>query len=228
MQQRKSKKILIYFFLLLVVGSINNINFNDLKLQNINNINIVGLDIEDKLILLKKIKNFNLDNIFFISKSDLINEIESNSLVEKYFIFKRYPSSIDINIEKTIFLAKINNNGQVFYLGSNGKFTKNDFSNNQLPYIFGSPEVIEFFDIKEVIDKSKITYKEIKNLYFYPSRRWDLELRNNIIIKLPKDNTNLALNLALEFLYKEEFKDVKMIDARIQNQIILDDRKNQF
>ena len=226
MQQRKSKKILIYFFLLLVVGSINNINFNDLKLQNVNKINIVGLDIEDKLILLKKINNFNLNNIFFISKSDLINEIESNSLVEKYFIFKRYPSSIDINIEKTKFLAKINKNGQVFYLGSNGKFTKNDFSNNQLPYIFGSPEVIEFFDIKEVIDKSKITYKEIKNLYFYPSRRWDLELRNNIIIKLPKDNTNLALNLALEFLYKEEFKDVKIIDARIENQIILDDRKN--
>ena len=226
MRQRKSKKILAYFFLFLVVGSINNINFNDLKLQNINNINIVGLDIEDKLILLKKINNYKLNNIFFISKSDLINEIESNSLVEKYFIFKRYPSSIDINIEKTKFLAKINKNDQVFYLGSNGKFTKNDFSNNQLPYIFGSPEVIEFFDIKEVIDKSKITYKEIKNLYFYPSRRWDLELRNNIIIKLPKDNTNLALNLALEFLYKEEFKDVKMIDARIQNQIILDDRKN--
>ena len=226
MQQRKSKKILIYFFLLLVVGSINNINFNDLKLQNVNNINIVGLDIEDKLILLKKIKNFNLNNIFSISKSDLINEIESNSLVEKYFIFKRYPSSIDINIEKTKFLAKINKNGQVFYLGSNGKFTKNDFSNNQLPYIFGTPEVIEFFDIKEVIDKSKITYKEIKNLYFYPSRRWDLELKNNIIIKLPNDNTNLALNLALEFLYKEEFKDVKMIDARIENQIILDDGKN--
>ena len=226
MHQRKSKKILIYFFLLLVVGSINNINFNNLKLQNVNNINIVGLDIEDKLILLKKINNFNLNNIFFISKSDLINEIESNSLVEKYFIFKRYPSSIDINIEKTKFLAKINKNGQVFYLGSNGKFTKNNFSNNQLPYIFGSPEVIEFFDIKEVIDKSKITYKEIKNLYFYPSRRWDLELRNNITIKLPKDNTNLALNLALEFLYKEEFKDVKMIDARIKNQIILDDRKN--
>ena len=226
MQKRKNKKILIYIFLLLVVGSINNINFNDLKLQNVNNINIVGLDIEDKLILLKKIKNFNLNNIFFISKSDLINEIESNSLVEKYFIFKKYPSSIDINIEKTKFLAKINKNGQVFYLGSNGKFTKNDFSNNQLPYIFGSPEVIEFFDIKEVIDKSKITYKEIKNLYFYPSRRWDLELRNNIIIKLPKDNNNFALNLALEFLYKEEFKDIKMIDARIENQIILDDRKN--
>ena len=47
MQQRKSKKILIYFFLLFVVGSINNININSLKLQNINNINIIGLDIKE-------------------------------------------------------------------------------------------------------------------------------------------------------------------------------------
>ena len=221
MQQRKSKKILIYFFLLLVVGSINNINFNGLILKNINNINIIGLDIKYKSSLLKKIKNFNLNNIFLINKIDLINEIESNTLVEKYSIFKRYPSSIDIKIEKTNFLAKINKNGQIFYLGSNGKFTKNDFLNNQLPFIFGNPEVIEFFNIKEIIDKSKISYTKIKNLYFFPSKRWDLELRDNTIIKLPNDNISLALNLAIEFLENNKF-----IDTRIENQIILNDSRN--
>jgi len=220
MQQRKSKKILVYFFLLLVVGSINNINFNSLILQNINNINVVGLDIKDKSSLLKKMENLNLNNIFLISKIDLINEIESNSLVEKYSIFKRYPSSLDIKIEKTKFLSKINKNGQIFYIGSNGKFIKNDFLNNQLPFIFGNPEVIEFFNIKEIIDKSKISYTEIKNLYFFPSKRWDLELRDNTIIKLPNDNISLALNLAIEFL-----DDNKFIDARIENQIILDDSR---
>ena len=218
MQQRKSKKILVYFFLLLVVGSINNINFNGLILQNINNINVVGLDIKDKSSLLKKMKNLNLNNIFLISKIDLINEIESNSLVEKYSIFKRYPSSLDIKIEKTKFLSKINKNGQIFYIGSNGKFIKNDFLNNQLPFIFGNPEVIEFFNIKEIIDKSQISYTEIKNLYFFPSKRWDLELIDNTIIKLPHHNENIALNLAIEFL-----NDNKFIDARIENQIILDD-----
>ena len=223
MQQRKSKKILIYFFLLILVGSINNINLSDLKLHNINDINIIGLDIKDKSILLKKIKNTHLNNIFSINKNDLINEIELNSLVEKYLIFKRYPSTLDIKIEKTKFLAKINKNGQIFYLGSNGKFTKNDFSNNQLPYIFGNPDIIEFFSIKEIIDKSKISYSEIKNLYFFPSKRWDLELKNNTIIKLPNNNTNLALNLAIEFLYDDEFINNKIIDARIENQIILDD-----
>ena len=218
MQQRKSKKILIYFFLLIVVGSINNINFNGLIFQKINNINIVGLDIKDKLILLKKIEKFNLNNIFSIRKFDLANEVESNSLVENYSIFKRYPSSLDINIKKTKFLAKINKNGQIFYIGSNGKFIKNDSLNNQLPFIFGNPEAIDFFNIKEIIDKSKISYTKIKNLYFFPSKRWDLELRDNTIIKLPNDNISLALNLATEFL-----DDNKLIDARIKNQIILDD-----
>ena len=218
MQQQKSKKILIYFFLLLVVGSINNINLSGLKFQNIDNINITGLDIKNKLILFKEIENFNLNNIFLINKMDLTNEIESNTLVENYSIFKRYPSSLDINIEKTKFLAKINKNGQIFYIGSNGKFIKNDSLNNQLPFIFGNPEVIEFFNIKEIIDKSKISYSEIKNLYFFPSKRWDLELKDNTIIKLQNDNVNLALNLAIEFLEYNKF-----IDARIENQIILND-----
>ncbi|MDA9813401.1 FtsQ-type POTRA domain-containing protein [Candidatus Pelagibacter sp.] len=218
MQQRKSKKILIYFFLLLVVGSINNINLNSLKFQKINNINITGLDIKNKLILLKDIENFNLKNIFLINKIDLKDEIESNTLVENYSIFKRYPSSIDINIEKTQILAKINKNGQIFYIGSNGKFIKNNSLNNEPPFIFGNPEVFEFFKIKEIIDKSKISYTEIKNLYFFPSKRWDLELVDNTIIKLPNDNVYLALNLAIEFL-----SDHKFIDARIKNQIILND-----
>ncbi|MDA8809164.1 FtsQ-type POTRA domain-containing protein [Candidatus Pelagibacter bacterium] len=218
MQQRKSKKILIYFFLLLVVGSINNINLNSLKFQKINNINITGLDIKNKLILLKDIENFNLKNIFLINKIDLKDEIESNTLVENYSIFKRYPSSIEINIEKTQILAKINKNGQIFYIGSNGKFIKNNSLNNEPPFIFGNPDVFEFFKIKEIIDKSKISYTEIKNLYFFPSKRWDLELIDNTIIKLPKDNIYLALNLAIEFL-----SDHKFIDARIKNQIILND-----
>jgi len=76
-------------------------------------------------------------------------------------------------------------------------------------------------DLKEIVDKSKIPFTEVKNLYFFPSKRWDLELRDNTIIKLPNDNISLALNLALEFLNENKF-----IDARIENQIILDDTRN--
>ena len=123
MHQRKSKKILLYFFLLFLVGSINNIDINDLKFQSITDINIIGLEDKENSILLKKIKDLNLKSIFLINKNNLINQIESNSLVEKYFIFKKYPSSLNINIKKTNFLARINKNGKIFVLSSNGKLT---------------------------------------------------------------------------------------------------------
>ena len=108
MHQRKGKKILIYFFLLCLLGSINNIDFNNLKLQNVIDVKVLGLENDNNLVLLKSIKNLKLDNIFFTDSKDLKNLINSNSLVENYKIIKRYPSSIDIKIEKTKFLARIN------------------------------------------------------------------------------------------------------------------------
>ena len=223
MHQRKSKKILIYFFLLFLVGSINNININNLKFQSIKNINVTGLENEDNSIISKKIKNLKLDNIYLINKKDLNTLIESNNLVEKYFIFKRYPSSLNINIDKTNFLAKISKNGKIYDLASNGKLIENRHSNRQLPFVFGNPEIVEFFNIKKIIDESQISFEEIESLYFFLSKRWDLKLRNNIIIKLSNDNTKEGLKLVSEFLHNNEFKDIKIIDARIKNQIILND-----
>ena len=70
MHQRKSKKILIYFFLLILVGSINNNSINNLKLEKVKNINIFGLDENDQKIILYNLNNLDLKNIFFINKKN--------------------------------------------------------------------------------------------------------------------------------------------------------------
>ena len=90
MHQRKGKKILIYFFLLLLVGSINNIGLSNLKFKEIYNINVVGLNDYEIVILLQKIKDLNIGNIFLINKKEIINLINQNTLVEKYNISKKY------------------------------------------------------------------------------------------------------------------------------------------
>ncbi len=206
-----------------MVGSVNNINLNSLQFKETTNIDVMGLGVENNEILLREIKDLNLGNIFLISKKEIVNQISSNSLVEKYDIYKRYPSSLNVNIQKTKFLAKINDKGKIFIIGSNGKLSKNNFSNNQLPFIFGKPDVHEFLNFKKIIDQSKFSYDEIKNLYFFSSKRWDLELKNNIIIKLSRNFPEESLQLAFEFLYNNGFKNIKIIDARIKNQIILND-----
>jgi cell division protein FtsQ len=158
-----------------------------------------------------------------LNKKEIIDLVSSNSLVEKYDIYKRYPSSLDVNIKKTKFLARINNNDKTFLIGSNGKLSDNNFLNNELPFIFGKPKIDDFLNFKEIIDQSNFSYNEIKNLYFFSSNRWDLELKNNILIRLPENLDKDTLQFILDFLNNNKFKDIKIVDARVENQIIIND-----
>ena len=145
--------------------------------------------------------------------------IENNDLVQNYTILKKYPSKLDVRIEKAKFYAKINRNNKIFYVGSNGKLIKNNFK-NELPFIFGNPEVNEFLKFKKIIDNSKLKYRDIKNLYFFQSKRWDIELNNNLIVKLPKENLDKSLDNVFEIINNSNLNKFKIIDLRIKNQII--------
>ncbi len=221
MPQRKSKKILIYFFLLVLVGSINNNSINNLKFEKIKNINIFGLDESDRKIILYNLNNLDLKNIFFINKKKLQSIIESNSLVEEYNVIKKYPHSIDINIKKTNFIARINKNGKFFLVGNNGKLSNDYISNIQLPYIFGSPELNEVLELKKIIDQSNIVYSQIESLFYFKSNRWDLKFTNNLLIKLPEKIDKEILDKISFFLENIELENKKILDARIKNQIII-------
>ena len=100
MQIKKSRRVLIYFFLLILLGSINNISFNKINFKQAKKIKIIGLDVSESKILSKKIQNLNLEN-FFLLNSDKINQIiNSNNLVENYKIIKIYPSTLAVYIKK--------------------------------------------------------------------------------------------------------------------------------
>ena len=223
MQQRKSKKLIFYFLLLILLGSINNLRLDEVTSKEIKNINIFGLDDADKRILITKIQNLNLSNIFFINKNELNRIFDNNTLVENYSIFKKYPSTIDIKIKKTNFLAKINIEGKTFLVGSNGKLTKQNLLINEIPYIFGKPEIYEFIKFKNVIDQSKLSFNQVKNIYYFNSKRWDLELYDGTLIKLPKNNVQKSLDNIFDIMNNDNFKNIKFIDVRVANQIIIND-----
>ena len=219
MHQNKSKKILVYFFLLLAFGSINNKSFDKVNFFQIENINITGLSDIDNEILLSNLNNIILKNIFIVNKNEISRVIENNNLVQNYTILKKYPSTLNVRIEKTKLLAKINKNNKIFYIGSNGKLIRNN-SKHDLPFIFGNPEINEFLGFKKILDSSRINYKNIKNLYYFQSKRWDIELYDNLIIKLPKENLLNSLDNAFDILNNDNLNKLKQIDLRIKNEII--------
>ena len=223
MQQRKSKKIFIYFFLILMLGSITNNEINIQKFYEIKNIIVSGLNENDNNKILSDLKEFNSKNIYQIDANEIKKIINSNPLIDNYRIYKNYPSILKIKLEQTKFLAKINYDDRQFLVGSNGKLSKNTTSGLDLPFIFGKPDIKEFLKFKKNIDSSKFSYDQIKNIYFYPSKRWDLEFKDNIILKLPKNDIKFLLNRAFEFINDKNLKNNKTIDLRVKNQIILNE-----
>ena len=223
MPQQINKKILLYFFLFIILGTFNNKNLNKFEFPKINRINISGFETHNNNFL-EKLEILKLNNLFLLKKSQIEELFDTNNLIEEYKIFKKYPSSLEVEIIKTKFLALLNIDGKTFFVGSNGKLIETKDNLKDLPYIFGNLDMNNFLSLKKTIDNSTLEFKEIKNLYFFPSGRWDVELSSGILIKLPNERLKESLDLSLNLLNNEEFVNVKLIDVRQKNQVIANEQ----
>lgn len=223
MLQQRSKKILLYLFIFLMIGTINNKNLNNINLTKINKINVSGLDEKNNLELIRNLNFMKINNLFFLDNFKITKIISSNPLVEKYSVFKKYPSTINIKIDKTKFLAQIKKDGEDYFLGSNGKFIKVLNTKKNIPFIFGNFEIKNFFELKKAIDETNFNYKEIESLFFFKSGRWDIQTNSGILIKLPKKNLKNSLELAFQILSNNTFEKVKILDIRQSKQVIVNE-----
>ena len=223
MHQRISKKIIIYLFLFTILVTVNNINFLNFNLPQISNFAISGLNNLEKKEFEEDFDFLRNENIISIDKDEVSKKIYSNKIVEDLFVFKKYPSELKISIKRTNFLAITKKNNQNYYIGSNGNFilTKDILEN--LPFIFGDIEPEEFLKLKLHIDKSKFDFDQIKNLFFFKSKRWNIETKKGLIIKLPLNQIELSLNILSKIVSEEQFKNKKVIDLRNNGQIIMND-----
>ena len=222
MLQQINKKIIFYISLVIILGTFNNKNLKNFDLPKINMVDIEGIEFNNNEFF--KITNLiKLNNLLSIQKSQIKEILNSNDLIEEYEVFKRYPSSLDIKIKKTNFLASTNINGKNYLVGSNGKFINTKNYSKNLPFVFGNFETEEFIEFKDIILQTDFEYNNIKNFYYFPSGRWDIEMISGILIKLPITGIKESLNLSIELLNNIEFSNVKILDIRQKNQIVIND-----
>ena len=219
-----NKKIFFYIFLFISLGTLNNKNFNKIELFNLEDIKVIGLKNDENRQLINQLEFFRFENLYFLDKFEIESILNSNNLIKDYSIFKRYPSTIEINVNRASFLAKVQKNGKNFYLGSNGKLIENQKNREELPFIFGEFNNKDFFNLVTVINNTKFDYKEIKNLFFFSSGRWDIETRSGVIIKLPRDKLKESFDLTLRILNKNNFNQIEIIDVRQKNQVIINEQ----
>ena len=219
-----SKKIIIYLLLFCFLVSINNTSLMNISFPKINQIEISGLNLDERKKIESIIYDSNFKSIFHLDKQYLKKKISSINIIEQFEIFKNYPSTLKIFIEKTKILAQTKKNGFDYLIGSNGKLIENKNLKLELPFIFGDLDISEFLKLKKKIDSSLFKFSEISNLYLYKSNRWDIETRKGNLIKLPKNDIKEILNLYVRMSNEKKINEKTIVDFRQKNQIILNEK----
>ena len=220
------KKYLLYLSILLLLSTINSQSLINSKFFKIKDIEIL----EDKLNInnsLKEIIEDNLtifidQNIFLLDKKKIEKKISDNNWISNYLIQKKYPSKLIVNLKKTEPIAKIIVDNEILYIGSNFKLIKSKTQFNDLPNIFGKPKLDQFENLINNLNLSSLRYKDISEIYYLKSGRWNLKIQNEVIIKLPKDNILESLNLVNKILENKNISSKNTIDLTVKNQIIVD------
>lgn len=219
MHQRISKKIFIYFFIFFILGTLNNKNLINIDLKN--KIQIKNESKFENNKIIKDLSALKDKNLFLLNKKEVLEIIDSHYIVEEFLAFKNYPFNLNVKINNTKFLAITKKDGFDFYIGSNGKLIKVENKQLDLPFVFGKINIEDFLNLKKIIDNSDFDFNDVQNLYYFKSKRWDIETKNGILINLPPEKIDKSFEILLNFLKKKDFKNYKNIDLRQANQIIL-------
>ena len=223
MHQSKGKKnkIIIYLLFLFILSTTSAKFINDQNTisSSVSKINTTGLSERKNLEISNNLNNFLYESIFVISKDEIKKILEKHNIIQEFNIKKIYPSTLNIEIKPTKFIARVFNNGQ-YLVGANGKLIEDKNNNELLPYIFGEFNSLDFLSFKQNIEKSIFSFSNLKTLYFFPSGRWDILTDNDILIKLPQEHIVASLNLSKKLIDNDNFKDNKFIDLRVKNHLV--------
>ena len=225
-QSIDKKKYLLYLSIFFLLSTINSQSLINLKLFKIKDIEVLedksNINNSVKEIIENNLTIFKNQNIFLLDKKQIVKKISDNNWISNFSIQKKYPSKLIVNLKKTEPIAKILVDNEIYYVGSNFKLIKSKIQFNNLPNIFGKPKIDQFKNLITNINLSSLSYKDISDIYYLKSGRWNLKIRDNVIIKLPRDNILESLNLVKKILDNENISSKNTIDLTVKNKIIID------
>ena len=221
----KKNKFILYILLLIFLSTINNKFVFESRdnLLSISEINVKGLNIEEKKILDNKLNYLLNQNIFFIDKSLIEKNINDINFIDHAEVKKIYPSSLLIITKKAQIIATTIKDNTEYLIGSNGKFILDTNYNKKenLPIIFGDFKILDFLNLNSHLINQGFNPEKFKKFYYFKNKRWDIQIDKNLLVKLPREKTSEAIKKLKIILESMENSKYKVVDLRVPNQIIL-------
>lgn len=223
--------IVIYIFLFYdqkIFKQFNSIieNYSDKYQYSLSVVNINGLNNINEDEILNLIKPYKGSSIFLIPIKKIANKISQNNWVKSINIQSNYKDTIEINIDESKPIGIYTTGIQNILFSDDLKILENIANNEKrfsaLIKFEGKNSIHESIKLIDSFPDDFIQY--VDKAFLINQRRWDLELKNSILLKLPENNIKEALEnykkIYINFS-NEELIEIESIDLRMKKNIIL-------
>ncbi len=220
-------KLYLYLFFFIFLTSVFNFKILDnyKEIFSIKKIEIYGLSNNKKKKIEHQLDNLKRFNILSLKEDAILKTLDKLNYIEQIYVNKILPSTINIKLLKTAIIGQTLVNGEMFFIGENGKLINpNQFNKNKnIPIVFGDFKIEDYKYLQNILTKHHVDISKIEKYYFYKNKRWDILFSNGLTLKLPSQNAEKSINIYNKLLHNNNLKNIKIVDLRVFDQIILTD-----
>ena len=214
--KRKKLILLISFFILLTTYNTDKNIFKIFKIEVIvfKNSNLLENEVKNQ------VSNYLNEKSLLHLNYDHLNKLLFNSYwVNNYKIKKKYPNQIFIFIDEMEPIAYYKYDNNYFFINSNLIKTKTKIvDKTELPFLSGDYDKKNLENIFSSLNNHSELRNNIRHIKFLDSKRWDLFI-DEVKIQLGRHNLDQQLTLAYKILQQK--KDIKILDMRVKNRIVI-------
>tara|TARA_Y100000815_G_scaffold50298_1_gene41003 strand:- start:2559 stop:3329 length:771 start_codon:yes stop_codon:yes gene_type:complete len=219
---------ILFFYDQKIIKQFNSIieNYSDKYQYSLSVVNINGLNNINEDEILNLIKPYKGSSIFLIPIKKIANKISQNNWVKSINIQSNYKDTIEINIDESKPIGIYTTGIQNILFSDDLKILENIANNEKrfsaLIKFEGKNSLHESIKLIDSFPDDFIQY--VDKAFLINQRRWNLELKNSILLKLPENNIKEALEnykkIYINFS-NEELIEIESIDLRMKKKIIL-------
>ena len=224
---------ILFFYDQKIIKQFNSIieNYSDKYQYSLSVVNINGLNNINEDEILNLIKPYKDSSIFLIPIKKIAKKISQNNWVKSINIQSNYKDTIEINIDESKPIGIYTTGIQNILFSDDLKILENIANNEKrfsaLIKFEGKNSIHESIKLIDSFPDDFIQY--VDKAFLINQRRWDLELKNSILLKLPENNIKEALEnykkIYINFS-NEELIEIESIDLRMKQKIILKYKEN--
>ena len=193
----------------------------DIEINGVKMVNIKTIE--------RKLREFcdleNKNDLFILAKS-----LEIDPWIKNISIKRKLPDTLIINIEEYLPFAIWKTNGDIHLIDEEGKIIsisdKEKSKFLHLIVVAGEDSKNNIDSLFNMLSSNPTLFSRIKSAIFVGKRRWNLELDNGIIIKMPEKNIINAWDKLDKILSINGSEiGIKSIDLRNSDKIFLEENK---